>query len=264
MLSLHSTIRRLPVVRSIYRRAVRVWKRWRFWREFVTFSRMSRADVARRFRLRWRDRSPFLDDSTPSTGFDRHYVYHTAWAARVLARLKPDQHVDISSSLFFCGLVSAFVHVRFYDYRPPALQLDNLEVDRADLTCLPFADGSIASLSCMHVVEHVGLGRYGDRLQVDGDLVALRELQRVVAPGGSLLLVVPVGRPRIQFNAHRIYSHRQVLEQFPAAVWDLREFAMIPEKSTTIGLLLAASPEQVEQEKYACGCYWFQKRAGAG
>ena len=135
--------------------------------------------------------------------------------------------------------------MRFYDYRPPALKLDNLEVDRADLTRLPFADNSIASLSCMHVIEHIGLGRYGDPFQVDGDLVALRELQRVVAPQGSLLLVVPVGRPRVQFNAHRIYSHRQVLDQFPAAAWELQEFALIPEESPDTGLLLAASQEQV-------------------
>lgn len=253
-------IRRLPVVRTVYRRGARLWKRLRFFRDFVTFGQMCRAQVDPRFRLRWRDRWACLDDRTSSTGFDRHYVYHTAWAARVLARLKPDEHVDISSSLFFCALVSAFVRVRFYDYRPPALELDNLEVGRADLTRLPFVDDSLASLSCMHVIEHIGLGRYGDPLQVDGDLVALRELQRVVAPDGSLLLVLPVGRPRVQFNAHRIYSHQQILEQFPVAAWELREFALIPEKSASGGLLLAVSPEEVEQEVYACGCYWFQKR----
>ena len=262
MLTLPAALRRLPVVRSVYRRVMRVWKRLRFRRDFVAFRRMSHSAGDTRFSLLWRDRLAFLDDSTASTGFDRHYVYHTAWAARVLAQLKPHEHVDISSSLFFCGLVSAFVRMRFYDYRPPALELDNLAVDRADLTCLPFADGSIASLSCMHVIEHVGLGRYGDPLQVNGDLLALRELQRVVAPGGSLLLVVPVGRPRIQFNAHRIYSQRQILQEFPAANWDLRQSALIPAESTSVGLLLGASCEQVEGEDCACGCYWFQKRGG--
>ncbi len=46
--------------------------------------------------------------------------------------------------------------------------------------------------SCMHTIEHIGLGRYGDPLDAVGDQTALSELQRVVAPGGSLLIVVPV------------------------------------------------------------------------
>jgi len=47
----------------------------------------------------------------------------------------------------------------------------------------------------MNVVEHVGLGRYGEPLDPEGDIKAMRELRRVLAPGGSLLFVVPVGRP---------------------------------------------------------------------
>lgn len=251
---------RIPFLRHVCGGGIRVFKWFRFCRDFAAFRLQFRVNADKRFPLRWQDRWPCLNDRTPTTGFDRHYVYHTAWAARVLKRLSPIEHVDISSSLYFCALVSAFVRIRYYDYRPPALRLDNLDVGSADLTCLPFADNSIASLSCMHVIEHIGLGRYGDPLQVDGDIAALRELQRVVAPRGSLLLVVPVGQPRIQFNAHRIYSHWQILDFFPAATWNLHEFALIPDESRSVGIIAAASQEQVEQEEYACGCYWFQKQ----
>ena len=111
--------------------------------------------------LRLRDQLPHLDDRTNTTGFDRHYIYHTAWSARVLAQTKPSEHVDIASSLYFVTTASAFVPIRFYDYRPADLDISNVSSDRADLLALPFADNSIESLSCMHVVEHVGLGRYG-------------------------------------------------------------------------------------------------------
>ena len=56
-------------------------------------------------------------------------------------------------------MVSAFIPVEFYDYRPAELSLSGLEFKHADLTHLPFADNSVESLSCMHVIEHIGLGR---------------------------------------------------------------------------------------------------------
>ncbi|MGA2030503.1 MAG: DUF268 domain-containing protein, partial [Verrucomicrobiota bacterium] len=77
-------------------------------------------------------------------------------------------------------MVSAFVPVKFYDYRPADLHLDNLACEHADLQALPFADCGIQSISCMHVVEHVGLGRYGDPLDPNGDLKAMNELERVL------------------------------------------------------------------------------------
>jgi hypothetical protein len=60
--------------------------------------------------------------------FDRHYVYHTAWAARVLAHSRPRRRVDSSSSLFLSAIASAWLDIAFYDYRPPPLVLDRLSV----------------------------------------------------------------------------------------------------------------------------------------
>ena len=229
-----------------------------FSRDFERFRELSRAAGAR-FDLDWADRLPCLDDRTAATGFDRHYVYHTAWAARVLARLRPTLHVDIASSLYFVSIASAFVPARYYEYRPVDLQLPGLTCDAADLTSLPFADRSIQSLSCMHVVEHVGLGRYGDELDPDGDVKAMRELARVLAPAGNLLFVVPVGRPRVQFNAHRIYGFDHVREAF--ADLDLVEFALVPDRGSADGsaLICNATQEQSDRQRYGCGCFWFRR-----
>jgi SAM-dependent methyltransferase len=210
---------------------------------------------------RWSERFPILGESTKSTGFDRHYVYHTGWAARVLASTRPERHIDISSSLYFVGLVSAFLPIEHYDYRPPHLNLDGLETRFGDLTRLPFADGSLTSLSCMHVVEHVGLGRYGDPIDPEGDRKAMRELCRILAPGGSLLFVVPVGRPRVCFNAHRIYSLPQVREAFGNL--ELKEFALVPDDPALGGLLKDPSEAVVNSQNYGCGCFWFAKPAKA-
>ena len=144
-----------------------------------------------RFLCRKEDLHPCLNDAQGTTPFDAHYIYHTAWAARVLARTRPASHIDISSSLYFVSIASAFVPITFYDYRPAPLTLGNLRCKRADLTRLPFADESVDSLSCMHVVEHIGLERYGDPFSPQGDIAAMRELARVLGKGGICSLLFP-------------------------------------------------------------------------
>lgn len=253
-------IKQLPGARAVHGWLVRWRARRRFRRDFAIFGSLQRFSSSDHPLVRWQDRRPCLGDRTAATSFDRHYVYHTAWAARVVRRLAPAEHVDIGSSLYFAGVASAFVAMRIYDYRPAQLRLDNLHSGAADLLALPFADGSIPSLSCMHVVEHVGLGRYGDPLDPDGDLKALAELQRVVAPGGVLLLVVPIGRPRIEFNAHRVYSRSMIEEHFSG--WRLEEFALIPERAEQGGLVIDPSIELVAAQHYGCGCFlWWRPTA---
>ena len=121
---------------------------------------------------------------------------------------------------------------------------------------LPFADESVPSLSCMHVVEHVGLGRYGDPLDPCGDIKACRELSRVLEVGGSLLFVVPVGRPRVCFNAHRIYSVEMVRALFPTL--KLAEWALLTDNESQ-GLVDDPTEALANAQSYGCGCFRFTK-----
>jgi SAM-dependent methyltransferase len=253
---MRSVFASLPGVARLKRRRHWFAEQRAFRAEFEAFGQLAQA-AGGRFALKWEDRWACLHDRTPATSFDTHYVYHCAWAVRVVAGIHPDFHVDIASSLHFCAQLSAFIPVQFYDYRPAALHLPGLTTGAANLTALSFASGSIRSLSCMHVVEHIGLGRYGDPLDPDGDLKAMAELTRVLAPGGSLLFVVPVGQARIQFNAHRIYAFQQIRDGF--ADLDLVEFSLVPD-GDDVGLIAHADPALVERQKYGCGCFWFRKR----
>jgi SAM-dependent methyltransferase len=215
------------------------------------------ADQKSRFAYSWRTFFPQIFDKTKLTGFDRHYVYHTAWAVRKVRDFAPAEHVDIASSLYFPGLLSAFIPVKFYDYRPAPLHLSGLTTEHADLTHLHFATDSIQSLSCLHTIEHVGLGRYGDPIDPEGDIKACAELARVLKPGGRLLFVTPVGKEAIiQFNAHRIYSYEAALALF--STLELIEFSYIPERGTA-GIVEHADPAALKDETYACGCFVFTK-----
>ncbi len=204
--------------------------------------------------IRWSDRYPCLGDRTKKTSFDRHYTYHPAWAARVLAQTRPEYHIDISSIIVFNAVVSAFVPIKFYDYRPAELELSNLEANKVDILKLPFADNTIVSISCMHVIEHIGLGRYGDAIDPLGDIKALAELERVVAVGGDLLLVVPVGVEAVRFNGHRVYDHNKFVSYLKKS--KLHSCTLIPDDGPMID---NPSLRLIYSQKDGCACYWFKK-----
>jgi SAM-dependent methyltransferase len=252
-------IRKIPGPRRIARAYKNFAGELRVRRQMAEFARMPQSDPGR-LSLLAADSYFCLQEDTGETAFDRHYIFHTAWAARVLAKTRPVRHIDVGSSLYFSAITSAFVDIEFLDYRPADLGLKGLASGFGDLLALPYPDNSIASLSCMHVIEHVGLGRYSDPLDPDGDLKSLRELERVVAPRGQLLLVVPLAaRPRIEFNAHRIYSYRMIIDACSGL--ELRQFALIPDSADDGNLVLDADPKLIERQNYACGCFWFEKKA---
>jgi hypothetical protein len=227
-------------------------------KDYLLFKGQS--DLADRgFSLSYDDLWPCLLDKTPETDFERHYVYHLAWAARCVKKINPQKHIDIGSRLFFSTILSAFVPTDFYDYRPADIVLPGLGSYRGDLTNLPFKDNELDSVSCLHTIEHIGLGRYGDAINVNGDLTAMKELSRVVAPGGHLLIAVPMGeKMRIQFNAHRIYSYDSIISYFPN--FELKNFAYIPDESKRDPIIMESSPSDIGNEVMGCGCFWFIKK----
>ncbi len=248
------------LARSFWLATARAMLRWfiyfpPFIQDYIAF-KMKISD--KRFALSYTDSYPCLFDKTSTTGFDPHYLYHPAWAARVVANIKPAKHIDISSILHFSTLVSAFIPVEFYDYRPAQIFLPNLKTGAGDLLNLPFETGSVESLSCMHTIEHVGLGRYGDVIDPTSDLKAASELERVVKPGGTLIFVSPItGNPRIEFNAHRIYSYDQILAMFPEM--KVKEFSLIPDDFKRQGIITNATKQVADGQDWGCGCFWFVK-----
>lgn len=201
---------------------------------------------------------PMLFDVKNKEPFDPHYLYHTAWASRILAQTKPEMHYDFASDLRFVTMLSSFVKTVQYNLSIPTVKLSNLEFRSTNLTNMNnIKSNSLRSVSCMHVVEHIGLGRYGDKIDPEGDKKAIKELIRVLKYNGDLLFVTPIGKPKIFFNAHRVYAYDNIIHYFKH--FSLKEFSFIGDNGFYSGLELSPKIKGVNNNNYGCGCFWFKK-----
>jgi SAM-dependent methyltransferase len=224
----------------------------RFVSEATRFKRLAKGDT-----IPWGETYPCLLDRVSETPFDPHYFYQGAWLARRLSATKPTLHVDVGSSVTMVSILSAQVPVAFLDYRPLPVQLPGLHCVGGTGTQLPFADAAAESLSSLHVIEHIGLGRYGDPLDPQGSRRAAAELARVLRPGGRLFLSVPVGRERVCFNAHRVHTPRTIQSFVP----DLRleSFSLVDDAGRYTERV---SIEAAANLDYGCGLFEFVKGRG--
>ena len=202
---------------------------------------------------------PMLEERTSSHGFDAHYVYLGAWAFRHITRACPPQHIDVAGQIGWVTCLASVTQVVFIDVRPFLGQVENLESRAGSVLSLPFPDRSVSSLSCLHVAEHIGLGRYGDPIDPLGTRKAFAELSRVLAPGGRFYFVLPVGRPSVVFNAHRVHDPVTIEEWIRQEGLVLREFAAVDDGGK---FLPAASPPDMRNQKYACGMFLLERSAG--
>ena len=224
-------------------------KYFSFLSQLYRYERMPGAEKISR-----RDLYPCLGENTSTTEFDTHYFYQDIWAFRKIKDSGTSEHVDVGSRADFVGFLTAITNVTFIDIRPLEADLENFVCRAGSILSLPYEDGSIPSLSCLHVAEHIGLGRYGDPLDPLGTLKSCRELGRVLAPGGNLYFGLPVGRPRVCFNAHRIHSPDQILSYFRNL--ELKEFALVDDSGH---FTRNADPDRGRTARYGCGLFHFTK-----
>lgn len=167
---------------------------------------------------------PCLSDNISYTPLEPTYFFQDSWAAKHIFNLKPTHHYDVGSSAKTMGILSQFTPVTMIDIRPIELELPNLFFRKGSILALPFEDNSLETISSLCVVEHIGLGRYGDDIDTFGSEKAIRELKRVLKVGGIILFSVPIDdENKIYFNAHRAFTRDYILELF-------QDFKVLDEK----------------------------------
>ena len=138
--------------------------------------------------------------------------YECGFAAYRISRLNPKNILDIGSYRHFVlGMLSHF-QVTTIDIRDRTPISNNEVVVTCDAKKLNLPDNEFDVVTSLCALEHFGLGRYGDELDLDADKKAFEEMIRVLKPGGHLIFTTTITRaqPSIAFNAHRIYSYEML------------------------------------------------------
>ena len=206
--------------------------------------------------VEFKDIWPELNDKTSSsqTGGGQ-YFYQDNWALNKVYKSEIKEHFDIGSRIDgFTSQCSVFTKVNFIDFRYVDYGIKNMSCIQGDILNLPFKDESIKSLSCLHVVEHIGLGRYGDPINVNGSILALKELQRVLDKNGDLYLGVPIGKERVMYHAHRIFNPNSILKELKEL--NLLEFSAVDDKGNFIE---KANLDNFDESFYSLGLFHFKK-----
>lgn len=199
---------------------------------------------------------PILFQKTLNSPYDAHYTYQSAWATRHIVAAAPERHVDVSSSVPFVVQLAAVLPVTMYEFHKPDVSFPGLTLCEGTVVGLPMPDQSVASLSCLHVIEHVGLGRYGDPLDADGARKGLVELARVVARDGALYLSVPSGDARVAFNAHRVLDPNAVAGVMNAQGLTLKSFSFVDDNGRFWD---ECEMSRARGEHYGCGMFRFTR-----
>jgi hypothetical protein len=145
-----------------------------------------------------------------------HYFHQDLLVAQKIFAREPQKHVDVGSRVDgFVAHVASFREIEVFDYRPLSAQIPNIGFRQADLLSIHHELFNYCdSLSCLHVIEHIGLGRYGDPINVNGYKEAVFSLHSILKPGGTLYLSSPIGQERIEFNAHRVFAFETLTALF--------------------------------------------------
>jgi len=218
-------------------------------KDWIRYSKMEGAEP-----IKLINTYPCLYEKTSTTAFDSHYFYQDIWAFRKIFESKCKLHVDVGSKISFIGLLSVITNVTFIDIRPLLVNLESLNSKKGSILSMPYNSNSIDSLSCLHVAEHIGLGRYGDSLDPMGTKKAAEELTRVLKPNGNLYFSLPIGKPKLCFNAHRIHSTEQILSYFSSL--HLIELSGVDDNGNFIQNI---NKKILDSCEFGCGFFWFTK-----
>ncbi len=207
---------------------------------------------------------PCLHDWYEEGGSTRsEYFWQDLYIAQKICSAKPEKHVDIGSRIDgFVAHVASFRTIEVFDIRPITSDIPGVIFRQADLMnpsemLVEYCD----SVSCLHALEHFGLGRYGDPIDSLGYVAGFKNMAKILMKDGLFYLSVPIGMARVEFNAHRVFDPREIVRQAKENCLVLQEFAWVRSSA----LIESTDPEKDFDElggsRYALGIFTFRKQS---
>jgi hypothetical protein len=188
-----------------------------------------------------------------------HYFHQDLLVASFIYENQPKRHIDVGSRIDgFVAHVASYREIEIIDIRNITSKSKNIKFMQADLMSDQFYfSEKTPSLSCLHAIEHFGLGRYGDPMDLDGHKKGIKNLVSCLSERGTLYLSTPIGRPRIEFNAHRVFDIHYLMEIFSSHHLKLKSFSFVNDS----GELIEDVDLQTDEGKknfnleYGCGIF---------
>lgn len=204
---------------------------------------------------------PCLDDFSDNSGeLGYHYFYQDLHVAQLIAKNAPERHIDIGSRIDgFVANVATFRAIEIFDIRPCPYQISNVTFTQLDLMSpIPDSFKSVTdSISCLHSIEHFGLGRYSDPVDFEGHVKGLDGIFQILKPGGRFYFSTPIGPQRIEFNAHRIFAISTLLDLFKDQ-YELVSFSYVDDKNIFHPAHVLSDTDIAENLNCSYGCGIFE------
>lgn len=209
---------------------------------------------------------PCLNDWYKEGGTTKsEYFWQDLLVARMIFEAAPERHVDIGSRVDgFVAHVASFRDIEVFDVRPFTTLIPGVTFKQADLMhAVPEIERYCDSLSCLHALEHFGLGRYGDPIDTKGYERGLVNMSCLLRENGVFYLSVPIGIERVEFNANRVFDPRIIIDLATHYSLQLSSLIVIrPDGKVDTLVPDEAELSRLASLRYALGIFIFQKITG--
>lgn len=204
---------------------------------------------------------PILLDRDAHAANLGEYFWQDLFVATRIIKADPVRHIDVGSRVDgFIAHLACVRSVEIFDIRPLDEEIPNVHFTQWDITN---SQGDIKEVSdcvsCLHTLEHIGLGRYGDPIDPDGWSKGLMSLASLVKEGGVLWVSVPIGRQRIEFNAHRVFDPKTLCDKVASLNLSLEEFHWHENGALKASASIAEDMKHLATVNYALGIFLFRK-----
>jgi hypothetical protein len=186
-----------------------------------------------------------------------HYFHQDLLVAGYVHQASPKRHIDIGSSIEgFVAHVASFRPIEVCDVRALAdTGHPNISFKQMDLMDSAKVEANACdSLSCLHAIEHFGLGRYGDPINPNGHIDGFKNLLKMLAADGTLYISFPIGNvDKVVFNAHRVFAPKSILGWQSEVAIEVVKFSYVDDAGNLhreVGM--DAVPLSLQ---YGCGIY---------